>query len=206
LATGYGLTETSSITASISGNDYVVRPTSVGIPVPICEVRIVDADGRDVPSGESGEIWIKGANVVPGYWQRPEETAAAFTEGWLHSGDIGRLDDEGFLYIVDRTKNMVIRGGENISTLEVESVLIEHPDVIDAAVFARRTPRWAKKSWQSCAYTRVGRHPPRVRPRGAHLAPHKVRRTCGSPTIRSRETRAGAEGVIQAEYALVSAS
>jgi long-chain acyl-CoA synthetase len=135
-ATGYGLTETSSITASIGGNDYLERPGSVGVPVPICEVRIVAPDGRNAPVGETGEIWIKGSNVVPGYWQRPDETQATFTHGWLHSGDIGRLDDEGFLYIVDRAKDIVIRGGENISTLEVESVLFEHQAVVDAAVFA----------------------------------------------------------------------
>jgi acyl-CoA synthetase (AMP-forming)/AMP-acid ligase II len=96
-ATGYGLTETSSITASIGGKDYLDRPASVGIPVPICEVRIVAENGTDATRGDPGEIWIKGANVVPGYWQRPDETQAAFTQGWLHSGDIGRLDDEGFL-------------------------------------------------------------------------------------------------------------
>lgn len=134
--TGYGLTETSSITSSIGGNDYLARPDSVGAPVAVCEVRIVDENGNDAPSGNAGEIWIKGANVVPGYWRRPEETAAAFTDGWLHSGDIGRLDEEGFLYIVDRAKDIVIRGGENISTLEVESVLFEHPAVLEAAVFA----------------------------------------------------------------------
>ena len=134
--TGYGLTETSSVTTSIGGSDYIARPDSVGVPVPICEVRIVDPLGNDVPVGDRGEIWIKGANVVAGYWHRPEEEAAAFTEGWLHSGDIGRLDDEGFLYIVDRAKDIIIRGGENISTLEVESALIEHPAVLEVAVFA----------------------------------------------------------------------
>jgi long-chain acyl-CoA synthetase len=140
IATGYGLTETSSITTSISGSDYIERPNSVGVPVPVCEVRIVDAGGRDVPTGEDGEIWIKGPNVVPGYWRRPKETGAAFTGGWLHSGDIGRIDNEGFLYIVDRVKDVIIRGGENISTIEVESVLFEHPAVIEAAAFATPHP------------------------------------------------------------------
>jgi acyl-CoA synthetase (AMP-forming)/AMP-acid ligase II len=134
--TGYGLTETSSVTTSIGGSDYIARPDSVGVPVPVCEVRIVDPGGDDLPAGERGEIWIKGANVVAGYWRRPEEEAAAFTDGWLHSGDIGRFDDEGFLYIVDRAKDIIIRGGENISTLEVESALIEHPAALEVAVFA----------------------------------------------------------------------
>jgi acyl-CoA synthetase (AMP-forming)/AMP-acid ligase II len=134
--TGYGLTESSSLTASIGGADYVARPTSVGVPVPICDVRIADDAGNDVPTGEVGEIWIKGPTVVPGYWRRADDTARTFTDGWLHSGDLGRLDDEGFLYIVDRAKDMVIRGGENISSLEVEATLFAHPAVLEAAVFA----------------------------------------------------------------------
>ena len=140
VATGYGLTETSSVTTAISGTDYIERPDSVGIPVPVCEVRIVDVDGSDMRAGADGEIWIKGPNVVPGYWRRPEETAEAFTDGWLHSKDIGRIDEDGFLYIVDRVKDVIIRGGENISTIEVEAVLFEHPAVLDAAVFATPHP------------------------------------------------------------------
>jgi long-chain acyl-CoA synthetase len=134
--TGYGMTESSSLTSSIGGADYAARPTSVGVPVPICDVQIVDDVGTPVPTGEVGEVWIKGATVVPGYWNRPEATADTFTDGWLHSGDLGRIDDEGFLYIVDRAKDMVIRGGENISSIEVEAALFEHPSVLEAAVFA----------------------------------------------------------------------
>jgi long-chain acyl-CoA synthetase len=134
--TGYGMTESSSVTSSIGGADYAARPTSVGVPVPICDVRIVDEQGNDVAPGAVGEIWIKGSTVVPGYWNRPEESAATFTDGWLHSGDLGRIDDEGFLYIVDRAKDLVIRGGENISSIEVEAALFEHPSVLEAAVFA----------------------------------------------------------------------
>ena len=140
IATGYGLTETSSVTTSISGEDYVERSSSVGVPVPVCEVRIVNPDGKDMPADADGEIWIKGPNVVPGYWRRPEETKEAFTDGWLHSGDIGRIDQDGFLYIVDRVKDIIIRGGENISTIEVESSLFEHPAVLDAVVFATPHP------------------------------------------------------------------
>ena len=81
-----------------------------------------------------GELWIKGPNVVQGYWNKPEETAATFTDGWLHSGDVARLDDEGFVYIVDRAKDMIIRGGENVYCVEVEAALFEHPAVTDAAV------------------------------------------------------------------------
>jgi long-chain acyl-CoA synthetase len=134
--TGYGMTESSSLTTSIGGADYAARPTSVGVPVPICDVRIVGDDGADVPVGEVGEIWISGPTVVPGYWNRPDETARTFADGWLRSGDLGRVDDEGFLYIVDRAKDMVIRGGENISSLEVEAALFDHPAVLEAAVFS----------------------------------------------------------------------
>lgn len=133
VGTGYGLTETSSLVTSIGGSDYKARPASVGVPIPVCEVRIVDDLGNDVAPGERGEVWIKGPNVVPGYWQRPAETAATFTDGWLHSGDIGRFDEEGYLYIVDRAKDIIIRGGENVSSAEVEAALFEHRDVADAA-------------------------------------------------------------------------
>jgi long-chain acyl-CoA synthetase len=131
---GYGLTETSSVTTMNAGVDYLRHPDSVGVPVPVCDVKVADEDGRALPNGEVGELWIKGPNVVTGYWNKPAETAASFTEGWLHSGDLARIDDEGFVYIVDRAKDLVIRGGENISSVEVEAVLFEHPAVTDAAV------------------------------------------------------------------------
>jgi len=131
---GYGLTETSSMTSANGGADYLLCPESVGVPIPVCDVRIVDGTGTDLPSGEPGEIWIKGPNVVPGYWQRPEETASTFTEGWLHSGDIGRIDEQGRLFIVDRAKDIIIRGGENVYCVEVEAALFEHHAVADCAV------------------------------------------------------------------------
>ncbi|MHB1989130.1 MAG: class I adenylate-forming enzyme family protein [Acidimicrobiales bacterium] len=131
---GYGLTETSSVTSMNSGEDYVRKPESVGLPVPVCEVRIVGPDGNDVATGETGELWIKGPNVVRGYWNKPAESAASFTSGWLHSGDIAKLDGEGFIYIVDRAKDMVIRGGENVYSAEVEAAIYEHPAISDAAV------------------------------------------------------------------------
>jgi long-chain acyl-CoA synthetase len=131
---GYGLTETSSVTSMNSGEEYFAKPDSVGPPVPVVDVRVVGADGEDVPTGEVGELWIKGPNVVRGYWNKPEATALSFTDGWLHTGDVARLDDEGFIYIVDRAKDMVIRGGENVYSVEVESAIFEHPAVADAAV------------------------------------------------------------------------
>ncbi len=130
---GYGLTETSSATTLNSGVDYERKPDSVGRPVAVCDVKVVDIDGREAPIGELGELWIKGPNIVRGYWGKPEATAEAIVDGWLRSGDIARIDDEGFVYIVDRAKDMIIRGGENIYCIEVESVLFEHPAVTDAA-------------------------------------------------------------------------
>jgi long-chain acyl-CoA synthetase len=140
ISTGYGMTETSSVVATIGGRDYVERPDSVGVPLPMSVLRIVDADGSDVPEGSTGEIWVKSANVAAGYWRRPEETSETFDQGWIHTGDIGRLDGEGFLYVVDRAKDIVIRGGENIATLEVEAALYEHPAVEEVAAFATPHP------------------------------------------------------------------
>jgi acyl-CoA synthetase (AMP-forming)/AMP-acid ligase II len=131
---GYGLTETSSVTTMNSGADYVRKPESVGVPVAVVDVRCVDSAGHDVATGEIGELWIQGPNVVKGYWGKPEETEAAFGDGWFKSGDLARLDDEGFVYIVDRAKDMVIRGGENVYSAEIEGALFEHPDVADVAV------------------------------------------------------------------------
>jgi len=130
---GYGLTESSAMTTGIAGAEYLARPDSVGLPVPVCRIRIVAEDGRDLPPGERGEIWIEGPNVIAGYWRRPEATAEAFVDGWLRSGDVGYLDDEGFLYVVDRVKDIIIRGGENVSSAEVEAALYENPLVLEAA-------------------------------------------------------------------------
>jgi long-chain acyl-CoA synthetase len=139
---GYGLTETSSVTSMNSGTDYVNKPDSVGPAVPVCDVAVVpegyDKEEPDdsIPSGPDvrGELWIKGPNVVRGYWHRPEDTAMTFSRGWLHTGDVARLDDEGFIYIVDRAKDMIIRGGENVYSVQVEAALFEHPAVADCAV------------------------------------------------------------------------
>ena len=131
---GYGLTETSSVTSQHAAEDYQRKPDSAGLVIPVCDVRIVDDEGRDVPPGEIGELWIKGPNVVKGYWNKAEATAATFTAGWLRSGDLVRMDEEGFLYILDRAKDMLIRGGENVYCVEVESALYSHPAIMDAAV------------------------------------------------------------------------
>ncbi len=141
-ANGYGLTETSAMSTMNAGDDYVRKPDSVGPPVPVCDVAVVPDDyaGSEPPIDQlpdphrTGELWIKGPNVVRGYWHRDEDTAGAFTAGWLHTGDVARIDDEGFVYIVDRTKDMIIRGGENVYCVEVEDALYAHPAVADCAV------------------------------------------------------------------------
>jgi long-chain acyl-CoA synthetase len=132
---GYGMTETNGYGPQNSGDDYLRRPRSAGRVVPILEIRVVDEQGRDVPTGEIGEICFRGANLFRGYWGKPEATAEAFVDGWLRSGDLGRLDAEGFLTIEDRKKDMVLRGGENVYSAEVEAALYEHPGVHEAAVF-----------------------------------------------------------------------
>jgi long-chain acyl-CoA synthetase len=131
---GYGLTETSSVTSQNAAEDYERKPESAGLVIPVCDVRVVDAAGKDVARGEIGELWVKGPNVVKGYWNKPEATAASFSEGWLRTGDLVRQDEEGFLYILDRAKDMLIRGGENVYCVEVEDALYSHPAVMDAAV------------------------------------------------------------------------
>jgi long-chain acyl-CoA synthetase len=145
---GYGLTETSSITSMNSGGDYIAKPASVGPPVPVTDVAIVpeDFEGEEpddtLPKGPDvrGELWIKGPQVVRGYWHRPEETAKSFTRGWLHTGDVATLDDENFIFIVDRAKDMIIRGGENVYSVQVEAALFEHPAVADCAVIGVPEP------------------------------------------------------------------
>ena len=139
---GYGMTETSAASAMNSGPDYVARPESVGQAVPVVDVAVVPEDYEGTspdpnrPTGPdvTGELWIKGPNVVRGYWNRPVESAAIFTDGWVHTGDVARIDDEGFIYIVDRAKDVIIRGGENIYSVEVEAALFEHPAIADCAV------------------------------------------------------------------------
>jgi len=131
---GYGMTETSSVTTLNMGVDYLRHPDSVGVPIPVCDLKVVDLDGRALATGAVGELWIKGPNVVPGYFNKPEETRASFSDGWVHTGDLARIDEEGFVYLVDRAKDLLIRGGENISSVEVEAALFEHPAVTDAAV------------------------------------------------------------------------
>ena len=132
---GYGMTETNAYGPQNSGDDYVKRPRSTGRTVPTMQVKVADEQGNEVPRGEVGEIWFAGPNLIRGYWNKPEATAETIVDGWLRSGDLGRMDDEGFVYVEDRVKDMVLRGGENVYCAEVEAVIYQHPAVYEAAVF-----------------------------------------------------------------------
>jgi long-chain acyl-CoA synthetase len=132
---GYGMTETNAFGPGITGSDYLSHPTSTGRAVLPMKIEIRDENLQPVPTGESGEIWFFGPMLIRGYWNRPEATAETIVDGWLRSGDLGRLDADGFLYIEDRVKDMILRAGENVYGAEVESAIYEHPAVHEAAVF-----------------------------------------------------------------------
>ena len=132
---GYGMTETNAYGPQNAGDDFVNNPKSTGRPVPIMDVKVTDLEGNDLAVGETGEIWFRSPSLIRGYWNRPEATAETIVDGWLRSGDIGRLDNEGFVYVSDRAKDMILRGGENIYCAEVEATIYEHPAVYEAAVY-----------------------------------------------------------------------
>ena len=132
---GWGMTETMATVTSHSSEDYLNRPTSAGPPVAVADLEIRSDDGVTVlPTGEVGELWARGPMIVKGYWNKPGATAETFIDGWVRTGDLARLDEEGFLYVVDRAKDMIIRGGENIYSTEVENCLYAHPAVTDCAL------------------------------------------------------------------------
>ena len=139
LIEGYGLSEASPVTHSnpVQGE---IRKGSIGLPLPSVEAKVVDEEGREVPIGEVGELIVKGPNVMRGYWNRPEETQKALRNGWLYTGDMARMDPDGYFYIVDRKKDMIIAGGYNIYPREVEEVLYGHPAVQEAAVIGVPDP------------------------------------------------------------------
>ncbi len=133
--TGYGMTETCGLITAVVGAFFLDKPESCGPLVPTLEGKVIDADGNDLPQGEVGELCVKGANVIKGYLNREEATAESIQNGWLRTGDIARIDDDGFVFIVDRAKDMVLRGGENIYCAEVESALFKHEAVAECTVF-----------------------------------------------------------------------
>ena len=131
---GYGLTETTAAVIGNSGANYFAKKESVGLPTVGTDIRIVGEDGIEVSRGTIGEVCVYGPNNVRGYWNKPEETAKAFVDGWFHTGDAGYIDEDGYIFVVDRIKDMVLRGGENVYCVEVETVLFEHTAVRDCAV------------------------------------------------------------------------
>lgn len=139
--TGYGMTETSGIITSIAGDFFVDKPASCGRAMPTFEVKVVGDDGQPLPPGQPGELWVRGSSVIKGYINRPEATAESITDGWLHTGDVAYLDEDQFIYLVDRKKDMVLRGGENIYCAEVESTIHQHPGVAECSVFGVPDPR-----------------------------------------------------------------
>ncbi|MFP6805833.1 MAG: class I adenylate-forming enzyme family protein [Pseudomonadales bacterium] len=135
-STGWGMTETNAIGTGIGGEDYLNRPQSSGRCSAILDIGIFDEEGVQLATGERGELRIRGTSIIRGYWERPEANAETFADGWLKTGDVAYLDSEGYLYIVDRIKDLVIRGGENIGCAEVEAALLENGDIIEASVYA----------------------------------------------------------------------
>jgi fatty-acyl-CoA synthase len=141
---GMGLTETSPTVFLTDEAHAISKVGSVGKPTLHTEIRVVDEHGTDVGIDEVGELWVRGPNVTPGYWERPEANASSFTDGWLHTGDAARIDEDGYVYIVDRWKDMFISGGENVYPAEVEQVLFHHPNVLDVAVIGVPDERWGE--------------------------------------------------------------
>ena len=136
----YGATETTSPTTMIPMGRTRDHADSVGVALPLAEVRVMDDDGRELPPGETGELWIAGPMVVPGYWANPQATAASFTAGWWHSGDLGSIDAQGYVRVFDRKKDMLNRGGYKIYSVEVENVLMAWPGMVEAAVVGKPCP------------------------------------------------------------------
>ena len=155
---GYGLTETSSAVVTNLGVEFVARPDSVGRPNLTADLKVVDADGNALDVGEVGELCFRSPQVVKGYWNDESSTKAVFEDGWFHSGDVGYVDADGFVFVVDRIKDVVIRGGENVYCAEVEAVLHEHPDVAEVAVVGVAEPTLGERV---CAVVvaRPGREP-----------------------------------------------
>ena len=132
---GYGMTETNAYGPQNTGQEFLDHPTSTGRPVPIMELRVTDLDGNVLPTGSKGELWFNGPTLITEYWNRPEASAETIVDGWLRSGDIGHIDDDGRIYVSDRVKDMVLRGGENIYCAEVEAAIYEMPLVYECSVY-----------------------------------------------------------------------
>jgi acyl-CoA synthetase (AMP-forming)/AMP-acid ligase II len=174
----YGATETSSPATIMPADEMMARLSSVGLPAPNCDILVVDDHGVEAPRGETGEIWIGGPSVVSGYWNRPEATAESFTAGYWHSGDIGMMDRDGFVHVLDRKKDMIVRGGLKIYSAEVESVLSDCPGVVESAIVSKPCPVLGERVH---AFIRVDERQPQeaeiARFAAARLADYKVPET-----------------------------
>ena len=175
-ATGWGMTETCATFTHHVGEDYEHRPDSCGPAIPVADMKVVGESGTALPTGGVGELLVRGPHVVEGYWNRPDENAETFVDGWMRTGDLAKIDDEGFCYIVDSAKDVIIRGGENIYSAEVEGVLYEHPAIMDAALVPIPHPQLGEE-----AGAVVTLKPGRAATEGelkahvaAHLAPFKI--------------------------------
>jgi O-succinylbenzoic acid--CoA ligase len=140
----YGLSETASQIVTLSPEYMFEKLGSAGKPLFPAQIRIIDQEGRELTAMEEGEIIVKGPNITPGYWHRPSETNSVLANGWLKTGDIGYLDHDGFLYVLDRRKDMFISGGENVYPAEVEAALLAHPDIAEAGVIGVHDDEWGK--------------------------------------------------------------
>ena len=146
----YGMTEASPVVAALPAwchqrqGHAAGKLMAAGVPVATAEIRIVDADARELAAGQAGEVVVRGPTVMQGYWNKPEQTAAALRDGWLHTGDVGYLDEDGFLFIVDRLKDMIVSGGENVYSAEVENAILKHPAVSACAVIGIPDARWGE--------------------------------------------------------------
>jgi acyl-CoA synthetase (AMP-forming)/AMP-acid ligase II len=143
---GFGMTETNGAIASATGEEYLAKPAASGRVLMGSEVSIRDEDGLELPLGGVGEIWVRSPLVMAGYWNQPEANATALRDGWLATGDIGRLDENRFITIVDRKKDVVIRGGENIYCAELERVFADYPGVLEVAAFGAPDERWGERA------------------------------------------------------------
>lgn len=144
LQQAFGMTETSPLVCALKPEDCDVKIGSAGLAAMHTAVRVVDEDGNDLGRNETGELWVKGPNVTPGYWNRPEANAESFTDGWLHTGDAAIIDDDGFIFIVDRWKDMYISGGENVYPAEVENVIYQLPEIAEVAIIGVPDDRWVE--------------------------------------------------------------
>nr|WP_275106576.1 AMP-binding protein [Nocardioides daphniae] len=193
----FGQTETSPITCGLRGEDSLRKLGSVGQPIPTIQYRLVDPLMNDVVPGEVGEIVYRGPTVMKGYWNKPEATAEAFAGGWFHSGDLVRQDAEGFVWVVDRMKDMIVSGGENIYCAEVENAIANHPAVREVAVIGRADDRWGPGARRRrLDGPRPGAHPGRAHrvpagPAGVVQDPEGPRRPAGAAPQRRRQDRQG---------------